>query len=390
MSQNWIAVDLDERVCLHGGGKLVDWFWSSPSSVVDALRIPDTSQIIDELLTTHPTTATQGAPLFRLPPELVDHIFAHVISSAGAFDARLLLLALTCKYLLACARRHIVRLNARHHAPLAGHRLICIGDRARTLTDYPAGLLTSAEAEMLLASKAASPNVHHTNHGTPATGAGAYEPEDGLRASLYAHASARWWRYSFRRPSLLSCVGLGGASKRGKGASAEGCAGALMDLMHRPSPIARMSTKDFARFQALTAPSCPSLGSDEAELLCNLSKREYVRADAGLGDVYLGPPKQGELDRVGYFAGSGEGRTTALWHVLLACICWSPPGSTAKVLSDGESRRGRWAGDRFVVMTMGGMLQSDPDKEVVWVDVTEDVVAFLKNMRDEGVVYFDD
>ncbi|RPD66500.1 hypothetical protein L226DRAFT_530591 [Lentinus tigrinus ALCF2SS1-7] len=338
MNQNWIAVDLDERVCLHGGGKLKEWFWSDPDCVLDALRVPDTGETINDLIAGY--SAVQRAPLFRLPPELIDQIFHQIIISSGAYDARLLLLALTCKALLACARRHIVRRQMRHHAPLAGHRLICIGEGATTLEDYPPSMLATSEAEDL------------------ATSAGDRDGE----TSLYSRATARWRRYSSRRP----CSGSDAAGVT----CGLGMAGLAADLIYRPSAVSRMSLQDFVRFQALTTPLPRAVESgDRPRVLCNLSKQEYVCAELG-----------------------NDSRHITLWQMLLACICWTSSASlTGEMGGDNEQLyRGRWAGDRFAIRTMDltNMISwSAGDSDGAWKDVSYEVIHLVKSLQSIATIH---
>ncbi|KAI0807786.1 hypothetical protein C8Q74DRAFT_89717 [Fomes fomentarius] len=360
MSQKWIVVDLDERACLHGGGKLGEWFWSNPASILDALRVPHTHDRIDNLLAGR--TAVQHAPLFRIPFDLIDDIFVHITITSGAQDSRLLLLALTCKTLLAGARRHIVRLQTRQHAPLAGHRLICIGDRARTPEDYPAGLLTTGEVNMVQESTARLQSS--SSRGSESESDYSDGHTTGGTTSLYAHAIARWWRYSYRRPCILGCVGLGATSTS---AGIVGSA-ALMDLLYRPSAVSRMSKGDFALFQTLTAPY--GMESASTTVLCNLSKNEYVRAEA-CARVELG-------DRDGKPALAETGSGT-LWHILLACICWSPSNITNMGYEGGVGlHSGRWAGDRFAITTLESMVQLEDG--AVWTEITLEVTQLVEDL----------
>ena len=264
----------------------------------------------------------QHAPLFRLPPELIDQIFYQVVVSSGTYDARLLLLALTCKTLLACARRRIVRRQTQHHAPLAGHRLICIGEGATALRDYPSGLLTAAEAEKLR------------------TSAGDSGRED--QASLYAHATAHWSRYSFRRPYSSSSLGCG-----------IGMAG-LADLIYRPSAVTRMSMEDYVRFQALTTASHFDQAAEsqrQPQVLCNLSKQEYACVERS------------------------DSSQVTLWHVLLACVCWTGPADG----DDEQLYRGPWAGDRIAIRTLD-LVEWAANGEM-WKDVTREAMSLVNSIQ---------
>ena len=95
----------------------------------------------------------------------------------------------------------------------------------------------------------------------------------------------------------------------------------------------------------------------EAEVLCNLSKGEYVRAN-GL-----------ENDEI------------TLTHALLSQICWSDDSSVAMMLDD-ESRKelvhGPWTGDRFCITTLEDMPKEYRRTE--WKDVTERVATFVQHL----------
>ncbi|KAI0707760.1 hypothetical protein C8Q76DRAFT_130454 [Earliella scabrosa] len=367
MGENWITVDLDERVCLHGGGKLTEWFWSNPGTIIDALRVPRTKERIDTLISGR--VAIQPAPLFRLPPELIDHILTEIVSTSNAHDTRLLLVALTCKALLACAQRHIVRLLTRQHAPLAGHRLICIGDGARTLRDYPIGLLSPVEQDMLLRTARSDADSGVL---IPATviGDDAHAQAEERPASLYAHAAACWWRFSSRKPCLLGCVGLGASTGAGfnTGTRSKPLIGsaALMDLLYRPSTVSRMSKEDFMRLQVLTTPFDTN-ASQPGWVLCNLSKNEFVLAD--------------ECSQAGTeWSTDVAAGATAMWHTLLACICWSRTTGTDMASAAGHLRRGRWAGDRFAITTLDKMAPL-PEGCAAWQDVTAEVAQVVSDFR---------
>ena len=319
---------------------------------------PDSAQI-DSLLAGH--YATQHAPLFRLPPELFDEIYIQVRESSGAYDARLLLLALTCKTLLACARRHIVRLQTRKHAPLAGHRLLCVGDAAKTVADYPRGLLRSSETETMRASQ--SLLLKSTSSPKSERNPLSDGPHEDTPLSLYEHASARWRRYCSKSPSSAS-VGMAG----------------LADLLYRPSSVSRMSGEDFALFRALTAASYGPNAEAGPWVVCNLSKHEYVHARAdGLNiDIAGGErsPWSGSMPLPGE-KGNKERERAALWHLLLVQMCWSA-SPIVDTVSAEELCRGRWAGDRFAIMPLERLASDDGEE---WHDVTESAVRMARLLR---------
>ncbi|KAI9065396.1 hypothetical protein FKP32DRAFT_1530989, partial [Trametes sanguinea] len=151
-----------------------------------------------------PFAPQHAAPLFRLPPELLDDIL-RLLNPTDRYIPAAFLFALTCKLGLALARRRIVRLQQRHYAPLAGHRLVCVGDAASAHPgSYPEGLFTEDEIRTLFPGEDAA-----QADDTP-------RPVDTV--SFYALAKS-WQRY-------------------------EHCPGPLvsnLDLCWRPSAVSRMS-----------------------------------------------------------------------------------------------------------------------------------------------------
>ncbi|KAI0822758.1 hypothetical protein BC628DRAFT_1292058, partial [Trametes gibbosa] len=184
-------VDLDDRVWFEGAGKIGDWFWCSAGLTLETLRIPCTNDKIESLLIGR-FNHQRAAPLLRLPPELLHEIIV-TLNPTHAYAPAVFLFATTCKLALALARPHIIRLQRRHYAPLAGHRLVCIADGPGTLSECPAGLFTPTEARVL--------------GGAPDT-------------PLYALVRRSWRRCAPDPPSLVRPT----------------------DLVCRPSAVSRMST----------------------------------------------------------------------------------------------------------------------------------------------------
>ncbi|KAI0083570.1 hypothetical protein BDY19DRAFT_910509 [Irpex rosettiformis] len=94
--------------------------------------------------------------------------------------------------------------------------------------------------------------------------------------------------------------------------------------------------------------------------LCNLSKGEYVRADAvaALTDSDGSNP---------FFEGYIN-----LGQALLSQICWLSDGSIA-MCCGGDLHRSRWAGDRFEVTTMDKL-----SLNITWKDVSGEVTETLE------------
>ncbi len=106
--------------------------------------------------------------------------------------------------------------------------------------------------------------------------------------------------------------------------------------------------------------------------LCNLSKREYVRASflACLNEEFRKKYKDVPLADFG--------------HALLSRICW-PSDSTIAMSYEGDLHRGPWAGDRFEVTTI------DKIQGAEWKDVSLEVVEVLRGIwksEEEGVMVY--
>lgn len=131
----------------------------------------------------------------------------------------------------------------------------------------------------------------------------------------------------------------------------------LMDILVPWSKT--MDRSHYAAFRSLLVPRYPN--PDEL-ILCNLSKGEFVRAAAipdGSSDD--APPPF-------YWR-----RRVTLNQALLSQICWSTQPTMLRYSSGNDPLfRGKWAGDRFEVVTMDTIRSY-----IHWRDVSEEVVALL-------------
>ncbi|CDO73627.1 hypothetical protein BN946_scf185014.g97 [Trametes cinnabarina] len=330
MNPNWIIVDLDQRVyldiaCAHDTSPL-----QKAEIPLGALRVPCTDELLNGMLQGHVLSQRQ-APLFRLPPELL-HDILDMVNPRDGYVAVVFIFALVCKLALAVARPHIVRLQQRHFSPLAGHRLINVVHTASTLSGtYPERTSMDNEMRTLFVSDSI---------GT--------ESGEAAGASLYGLAKS-WRRYVHDPRSLTAAT----------------------DLLYRPSAVSRMSMDDFRRFRALSTPHYPEC---TPWVLCNLSKREYIRADAAA------PRSFGNNDQCTQRMGVAKWEHQ-LAHLLLTCICWPPISGTAfgrrgTELEDAQKvdfGRGLWAGDRIEMTTVERICAQSEGGEP-WTDVTADVL----------------
>lgn len=97
-------------------------------------------------------------------------------------------------------------------------------------------------------------------------------------------------------------------------------------------------------------------------VLCNLTKREYIRADT------IAEATQTTNNRAGPFIG----KRLNLGNVLVTRICWSSD-SSIDLPYEGDITRGVWAGDRFEITTTDRIKDMD-----MWKDVSDDVVKEIE------------
>lgn len=88
-------------------------------------------------------------------------------------------------------------------------------------------------------------------------------------------------------------------------------------------------------------------------ILCNSSKRQYVRADT-----------------VREIAGDAVN----LGDVLLSQICWSSCPDIGISGYEGDVHRGLWAGDRFLITTLDELKDDQLEHEGIWQDMSGDVM----------------
>ncbi|KAI0333611.1 hypothetical protein GY45DRAFT_1297118 [Cubamyces sp. BRFM 1775] len=319
-------LDLDECAVLEGAARLDEHLWQCKGFNMNVIRIPCTNEKIDSLLKGC-FVLQRKAPFFRLPPELL-HQILHLLNPTNAYTSVTFFFAMTCKLALAVARSQIVRIQRSHFGTLAGHRLICIGDAARALADYPHDLFTHKEKREWF--------------DTPED-----EGElDKIDASLFALAASSWQQVR-DPPSLIR----------------------ISDLVCRRSPISCLSTADFRFFRALSTPHYPD---NALWVICNISKREYLRYDAV-------PRLRNKLH-----PDDAKLREINLCRLVLACICWSPNTDTGVRSAGGGAAvnaqlvRGRWAGDRLEMTTLEKMAPCEEGAR--WKDVTEDLLRLLREL----------
>lgn len=263
-------------------------------------------------------TVLQPSALSRLPVELLDMVFD------GLQMQDVVMLAITCKRLLAVGARHVLAILTQLHAPWCHNRLILLGDDTSERASLPAGLYSDAEWHEIQPGPVHAPGLSYR--------------------SLIARYTA-----ALGRQDVLLHMRVPRKLRAEKG----------MFDGYRPPGTARRreGPSDFRMFGVLWG--CAGLAyAGGAQVLCNESKGEYVRED-GLTDT---------------------GATLA--HALLARIAWSTAHSVTVNCSEEarqEVGRGPWAGDRFCVVTMD-TLPTLGRGVGPWRDVTEAVDRLLVHL----------
>ncbi len=124
----------------------------------------------------------------------------------------------------------------------------------------------------------------------------------------------------------------------------------------------RMESSDYTALKTLAD---PEYKSSNPWVLCNLSKHEYIRADAIAGIT------EGEVKKLTPFLYG----PISLGQALLSRICWSSDGSIS-MCYEGDLHRGPWAGDRFEVTT------TDKLQGTEWKDISAEVAELLPKIWD--------
>lgn len=111
----------------------------------------------------------------------------------------------------------------------------------------------------------------------------------------------------------------------------------------------------------------PKYASADQEILCNLSKGEYVRNKA-LQELAAESDDEDKRRWIRKLS------SVDLEHALLSRICWSTDPSIS-MSYDKDLHRGPWAGDRLEVTTMDKLTN-----DVEWKDISGEVVDVLREI----------
>ncbi|KAI9057650.1 hypothetical protein FKP32DRAFT_1607179 [Trametes sanguinea] len=333
MGQDWILLNLDTRQSACGG-KLGEWFpYDNFAWLEESLKVPRFSPNVD-LWIKRGKHAIQRGPLFKLSNEIIDMIFLELED-----DASIPCFAVTCKDLLILGKPHAYKVMARHAcSSWRNGRIIAVGDCCYGLDDssLPPGLLTAKE-------KKAIKDMCKNLNGSQVE----YEP------TLYsfAHAAFEW------RPDSKSDADPVWAMAKQfcqYGRSSDGT------IWRAWTPSDTLDRRMIEELMKVTYDDGPGA------VLCNLSKGEFVREDA------LDLPK----------------RISSLGHALVSQVCWTHDFWFALAVGEEFEEklgRGRWAGDRFCIVTESTMPELPGRAE--WKDVTREVHELLCHLHNKNYYY---
>ncbi|KAI0057635.1 hypothetical protein BV25DRAFT_1902584 [Artomyces pyxidatus] len=352
MGQSFVLVSLDRRTVLKPIGKMGEVFCTwEPQGIVQHFMTP--LPVVRS--TRHVADAGLGI-LRKVPVEIIDCIF-HELSDD---IVSIICFCLAHKFLLAIGQTTI---DAYHRAKtFVGTRIICVGDGAET-RDLPANLLTEGELEELSPVRPAqqrNPSGDDNNN------------SDGSKADDARNVNGDE-NDTVDEGDDTNGDGDGPYNHDGDDADAESFQSSLFYLAYSRRYKAVKSRENVPSNFLWTLPTHernsfrdmlqPNYSSPHPWALFNLSKHEYVRADAvaELGGYKASDPL------------SNRGEEIGLGAVLLGRVCWSSDPSIS-MWYDGGLHRGVWAGDRFKISP----LVFKPGEEAQWKDVSEEAVAELE------------
>ncbi|KAI0362271.1 hypothetical protein OH77DRAFT_1416497, partial [Trametes cingulata] len=298
--------------------------------LVESLLVPYPSPQVVEWLNQDTIVPPGRRGLLSLSPEIITKIVADVYGHGAGHEARdILNVAATCKRLAQVAEHFVQEIRTKVACRWGGSRIICIGEGA-TLDRLPPRLLRESERERLRCK----------------------------RRRLLPH----------RSPST-SCEAFGSLGLLGEG---QGLLDAPPRDTSRPDrrdakeETTQLSEDDRRVREELMRPHYPHRRD---WIICNWSKREYVRAQA-IADL-CGRPD----DEQPFLPNCAA----QLSHALLARICWTDSDECMGIPSvfGFDLHRGPWAGDRFTITTMERLREDERDD---WRDVSAEVVEEVREL----------
>ncbi|TBU33356.1 hypothetical protein BD311DRAFT_848308 [Dichomitus squalens] len=319
MGQYWDFYNVDKREIgeRNGLAKLGEFFFSKQGFLVRSITLPHSRHAT-------PTVANvaQSTGLFSLPNELL-------LKITGSFTSlqTLAAFAVTCRRVFDLARYTVEDARDGCAAPWACCRVVCLGDYA-SYEDVPKSLYTAQErAEIEGKRDSAGTDKADMSYG------GIHqlkvEPHNLWRGAHAFYDPKRW-------PDEIN------------------------------EWYARFTKADRKRFDALMAVTYPTDRKDW--VLCNLSKKEYVRASEIAKLAKRPNDAQPFLPNC----------LPDLGQALLTRIAWSEDDSISMAKNEVTAKlhRGAWVGDNICITTLERILSgSEEDEE--WMDISTSVIRDL-------------
>ncbi|KAH9899407.1 hypothetical protein C8Q73DRAFT_663128 [Cubamyces lactineus] len=328
MGQFWTVFNIDARERYSSSGwKLGEWlFQDHHDDLLELLRAkaPITMPKEIEKRLTEGKTAVQSSTLFKLPTEILDMILAELHR-----DDVLFMFAITCKAIFVIAERHLVKFYEDLFPSWRDCRIICVGEYMDEQDELPAGVLTESEREWV--------ESERENWGSCwSIFSETFKNERFKRVKDFKSPACRalLWKDEAWGPHGYTSIERGGAYSVDRN---------MLRALHGNEQVSTTSRVD-------------------REVLCNVSKREYVR-DVAIYDAKIP-------------------MCVTLAHALIVLICWSPWADYAlsyDLQAVRDMKHGRWAGDRFRITTED-VLADLEDKGEEWTDVTEEAGVILRHL----------
>ncbi|KZT10971.1 uncharacterized protein LAESUDRAFT_721389 [Laetiporus sulphureus 93-53] len=332
MGQYWCLINLDKRAAISGLGKLGEWlFGGTPEHFVPFLAVTLPPSAFDvkkqSVIIAGPSLdASSALGSLNLAHEILYLIFGEIDDLRDAIS-----LSLTNKTLSDIGEARVYELVCKVTAPWSGDRIICAGDYMQW-DDLPEGILSKSELR------------EYRGRDEDEDDADLNEEDDSDADGPTSLYDVRW-----QEPDVLKF-----GSVRG---------------WELPQGLSSFERKEFSRRSKPRYSIDISKDETHGWVLCNISKREYVRASA------VAALTGTSAKRPQGIGGPGR-RKIGLGHVLITQICWSSDNSIS-MYYEGDLHRGRWAGDHLSITTMDRL-----DKHEAWKDASEEVVKKVVEIWD--------
>ncbi|KAI0058872.1 hypothetical protein BV25DRAFT_1918979 [Artomyces pyxidatus] len=328
MGQHWDIVNIDklQRISIYKLGEALPSPLNFDQLLVTPIFLPlhCTKASLYATVVNLNGDPSRGLGRLELPEDVIHCIFDQINDLDDA-----ICFSLSHRRLRIVGRHHVFTLLALEKASSSwiGDRLICIGGETE---DLPGDLLTPAEEQALQSWTEEDLQQYNEEQGLELTF------EDTNTFDVSGSLVGRSREIDPEEPRITS---------RGI------------------SRLRRGRLRELDAFEILLQ---PKYHSRHPWILCNFSKRVYVRLDA-LAKLAGREIETSETPLFNSLCGFA--------HVLLSRISWSSRSSTAMSYK-GKLHRGVWAGDRFEILTMDRLDRHREKDE--WADISAEVVKELR------------